>query len=304
MSDQSAASIAVVGFGRMGSRIGRALLSRGWHVVAHDTSEDALSAARAAGADATSDPAEALSGADAVICSLPGPIEVRSVMLESGILDTLAPGAVYVETSTLPTTLVVELAKASRALGIGFLDSPLSGQPPSATAYIGASESDWVSWEPLIASFTSRWFHLGEPGAGTSLKLASQYLTYVTFVAAIEALELATVHGVDRRTAAEAFRWGSANSRALELVIDRLLDGRFDSGAGTVDLIAKDLAAAASLVDDAQMQPPFLNDAAAPFQRARDEGYGSEPSHAVGKIIQQSRRTDCDEPYQPEEGNP
>lgn len=289
MAGRANQRVAVIGAGRMGSRIISSLVDRGWDVIAHDVSPDALARARAVGAAVTASAEEAFDGAGALVSSLPGPDEVNAVVADSGLLGSLAPGAAYLETSTLPVGLVRDLARTAEALNLSYLDCPLSGQPPNATAYVGGRTEDWATWEPLVRSFTTRWFHLGAAGAGTTVKLAGQYLTYVTFLASMEALELVSHHDVDRRGAAEAFRWGSASSRALELVIERLLDARADSGAGTVDLIAKDLAAASSLAELSGRDTPFLEQARHLFEAAQAAGLGPEPSHAVARIIHDLR---------------
>ena len=117
--------IGVIGLGNMGGPMAASLVRAGYGVRGFDLSEAALSTLREAGGVAVASPREAVEGADVVMTMLPAGQQVRSVL--SGVFDTITPGALLIDSSTIDVASAREMAGAAGARGFGWLDAPVSG---------------------------------------------------------------------------------------------------------------------------------------------------------------------------------
>src|SRR5918912_544192 len=124
--------IGFVGCGRMGGPMVRRLVAAGRPVRAFDVDEGALAAAVRGGAERASDPADAASGADAVITMLPDPPAVASAGSE--LLDGLQRGELWIEMSSSHPATTRALADAAGERGAALLDAPVSGGVRGAEA--------------------------------------------------------------------------------------------------------------------------------------------------------------------------
>src|SRR5260370_9575410 len=85
----------------MGGPMSANILAAGHDLVVHDVRADAAAGLVAAGAAWAPSPRETGAGRDVVITMLPTPRHVADVVLgPDGLLDGLAPGAVWVDMST------------------------------------------------------------------------------------------------------------------------------------------------------------------------------------------------------------
>ncbi|MER6877333.1 NAD(P)-binding domain-containing protein, partial [Amycolatopsis sp. NPDC000673] len=120
--------IGFIGLGVMGTPMAAHLAAAGHEVSGFDLNADALAKLEAAGGRAAKDVADAVSGAEVVITMLPNHPQVEQVVLApGGVLDTIAPGTLLADMSTIRPETSIEVAKAGAAKGIRVLDAPVSG---------------------------------------------------------------------------------------------------------------------------------------------------------------------------------
>ena len=93
--------VGFIGLGHMGGPMSANVLAAGHDLVVHDVRPEAAAGLLAAGAAWAGTPREAGAGRDVVITMLPTPEHVAEVLLgPAGLLDGLAPGAVWIDMST------------------------------------------------------------------------------------------------------------------------------------------------------------------------------------------------------------
>ena len=116
-----------IGVGNMGNPMAANLIKAGYAVTVFDVTRakaDNLIALGATWADSLVDGA---SQADVVMASLPGPAQVREVMLgEQGVLAHVKAGATVIDTSTSAVELVRELVALAKTRGVDFLEAPVT----------------------------------------------------------------------------------------------------------------------------------------------------------------------------------
>jgi 3-hydroxyisobutyrate dehydrogenase-like beta-hydroxyacid dehydrogenase len=119
--------VGVVGPGAMGLPMALNLLAVGARVHFTTRRPEVQARLGEAGGTAHPDVAGVARQSHLLLSSLPADEEVRSVLLEPGILGLMPTGSLIIETSTTLPATVVELAAAAARHGIAVLDAPVSG---------------------------------------------------------------------------------------------------------------------------------------------------------------------------------
>lgn len=123
-------NIAFIGIGSMGAAIAPHLVAGGHAVSVWNRSAAAASALH--GVTVLSAPAEAFAHHDVVITMLADDNAVRSVILDSGALDSAESGVTHVVMSTISPALVEELQHAHERAGVAYVAAPVFGVPATA----------------------------------------------------------------------------------------------------------------------------------------------------------------------------
>ena len=164
-------TVAVLGTGIMGSGMARNLIAAGLDVTVWNRSPDRSRALADAGARMSTDAAEAVAGADVVVTMLFDLDAVVQVM--EWALPPYAPGAVWVQTSTVGLEGADRLAELAAQHDVGFVDAPVLGTKGPAeqgtlTVLAGGPESLRDRVAPVFDAIGSRTVWVGSgPATGT-----------------------------------------------------------------------------------------------------------------------------------------
>lgn len=248
--------IGFVGLGNMGVPMSAAIAAAGAPLTVFDI-DAPRGAAHAAAIGATAAPDLAALGAasDVVVTMLPTGQIVRSAVLEQGLVDGLAPGALVIDMSSSVPHGSVALAEALAERGIGFVDAPVSGAVPrarTATLTIMAGAADDATFaraEPVLRMMGDRIFRTGGIGTGHAMKALNNYVAAAGFAAGAEAMILGERFGLDPAVALDVMKVSTGRNFSTEMTLPgEVLTGRFQSGFGLA-LLAKDVRIAADLAD-------------------------------------------------------
>lgn len=191
-------------------------------------------------------PADAAAGADVVFVCVGGDDDVRSVLYgETGALAALTPGAVVVDHTTASAVLAEELAAACGALGIGFVDAPISGGQVGAedgvlSVMCGGEPAHFDAVSPVLDAYAATITLVGPPGSGQRTKMVNQILCAGAIQGAAEALAFGIKAGLDMDRVLGAVTKGAAGSWYLSNRGETMVADEFDFGFA-VDWLAKDL---------------------------------------------------------------
>jgi len=246
--------IGFVGAGLMGSGMIRSLAAAG-----HEVRVYARTPARAEGlpAPVAGSIAQAVDGAD-LACSCvtdsPDVVEVVAAVLGAG-----SPPPVLVEMSTIAPAVARELAERCAAVGVAYLDCPVSGGPTAAAAgtlavMCGGDAAALEAASPALDAMgdPAKRIHCGPVGLGLVAKLVNNTLVATITVATAEALGAGQRAGLDPALAREVLMRSSGDSWQLRNLFPRILAGDHEPGF-TVRNLLKDLGHAADL--DAEPLP-------------------------------------------------
>jgi 2-hydroxy-3-oxopropionate reductase len=185
-------TVAMIGLGEMGLPMARRLLGAGFRVTGYDVRDDAVRGLAASGGETARSAGEAAAGADATIVMVRTAAQAESVVLgEGGVLVRSRPRTLLVVMSTVGVPCMRRLAEAARRRELRFLDAPVSGgraraEDGTLTIIVGGAAEDVEAARPMLAAMGTQIEHVGEAGAGTTVKMANQVLLTVSLIAARE----------------------------------------------------------------------------------------------------------------------
>lgn len=241
------ARVAFIGLGVMGFPMAGHLATAGHDVTVHNRTSSRAEEwlGRYAGRSAPS-PAEAAQEADAVFACVGDDDDVRSVLTGAdGALAAMRAGSVLVDHTTASARLARELHEAAAAVGIGFLDAPVSGGQAGAEAgrlavMVGGERDVFASAEPLMAAYGRAITLVGPPGSGQLTKMVNQLCIAGLLQGLAEGLDLGRRAGLDLDTVLEVIGSGAAGSWQLENRGPTMVRDEFEFGFA-VDWMRKDL---------------------------------------------------------------
>lgn len=204
--------VGLLGCGRMGSAMGRALAREGIPLLLYNrTPGRAEALADELGARVAATPADVAREADVTLSMVAdGPAVDELYGAPDGLLDGARPDVVLVDLSTVPPSTIRALAPVARERGAGILDAPVSGSVSLAAAgeltlMVGGDATDLERARPALEPLAKRIVHVGPLGSGAAMKLAVNAVVFGLNNALSEALVLAERAGIDRAVAYDVF---------------------------------------------------------------------------------------------------
>lgn len=276
--------VAVLGLGIMGSAIGKNLRARGFSVAGWNRSPGAASPLLAAGGTFAESPAAAVEGAGFVITMLSDGAAVEETM-SGGALAAMAPGAVWIQMSTVGVEPTERLARLASAAAVPFVDAPVLGtrQPAEQAKLIILSSGDRAleaRCQPLFAAISARVLWLGEIGAGSRLKLvANQWSTGMVAVLA-ETLTLARSLEVPPESFFELIEGSVFGMPYARIKGSLMLAGDFPPSF-PLALANKDVGLALAAASRAGRELPVTTAIRQQYGAAERDGHGREDLAAV-----------------------
>ncbi|MBL8404948.1 MAG: NAD(P)-dependent oxidoreductase [Dechloromonas sp.] len=181
-------------------------------------------------------PAELGRHCEVVFTMVTSSADVEGVVLgEQGLIAGMARDSVVVDCSTIAPDVARRIATKLGEQGIHMLDAPVSGGAQGAidatlAIMAGGEAAVLERVRPLLECLGQRIVHIGPNGAGQVAKACNQMIMVAAIQAAAEAMRLAAASGVDCGKVREALAGGSAASRVLDVMGDRMVRRDFAAG--------------------------------------------------------------------------
>ena len=162
--------------------------------------------------------------------------DVQAVVLgEEGLVQGLAADSIVVDCSTIAPDVARAIATQLAGKGIHMLDAPVSGGVQGAEAttlaiMVGGEAAILARVQPLLEKLGQRIVHVGAAGAGQVAKACNQMIMVAAIEAVAEAMHLARAAGVDVGKVRTALAGGSAASRVLDVMGQRMVERNFAAG--------------------------------------------------------------------------
>lgn len=295
--------ITFIGLGNMGAPMAKKLLSAGLSVEVFDLNPNAVAELTALGATSADSLTQAVSGASVVVTMLPAGAHVQSVYLaEDGVLNSVNPGTLLIDSSTIDPGTARQVATQASAKGLSFVDAPVSGGVAGAAAgtltfIVGGSEESFTKAKNILQHMGKNIFHAGEAGAGQVAKICNNMMLGILMSGTCEALNLGIDNGLDPKVLSDIMLQSSGRNWALELynpcpgVMENAPASKDYQGGFMSQLMAKDLGLAMEAAVASQSSTPMGSVARNLFNLHTAHGNGEKDFSSLFEFYQkQSNR--------------
>jgi 2-hydroxy-3-oxopropionate reductase len=244
--EHNMSTVAFIGLGIMGSPMAVHLQHAGHDVVGYNPSPEKTKPLIEAGGRSASSIAEAVHDAEVVAVMVPDSPDVREVLLgEDGVFVYAPKGALVIDFSTIRPDVTVELAAAAAERGFRLLDAPVSGGEAGAmnatlSNMVGGARADFDAAMPIFDAVGKTVVHVGDNGAGQTVKAANQLIVAANIQALAEAVVFLEAYGVELGPALDVLAGGLAGSKVLHQKRGNMAFRSFAPGF-RIDLHHKDL---------------------------------------------------------------
>ena len=248
-------TIGLIGLGNLGNPMAVSALSAGYNFVVHSLDKKEADNLLALGANWADNVAEVGARSDVVITVLPGPRQVREIMIGSGgVLDQMRPGTTFIDMSTSSVDVANEIKALAEPKGVVVMEAPVSflAKAPIGASRTSASLQIFVggpkeSFDAHLQLFRAlgglpdQIYYAGQNGAGYGIKVLLNLLWFIYAAGTAEVLAIGSKLGLDLRMLQAALCASPTQSNFLQYDINGVLEaGDYDQGF-TIDLVCKDI---------------------------------------------------------------
>lgn len=283
--------IGVIGLGAMGRGMAASLRRAGHHVHVCDVRPEAAQAFAADGGVACATPADVAAHCDVVVSVVVNAAQTEAVLFgEHGAAAAMRPGSVFVMCSTVDPNWSVALEARLAALGVLYLDAPISGGAAKAasgqmTMMTAGRPEAYAKVGDALDAMAAKVYRLGDQaGNGSKVKIINQLLAGVHIAAAAEAMALGLREGVDAAALYEVITHSAGNSWMFENRMAHVLAADY-TPLSAVDIFVKDLGLVLDTARATKFPLPLSATAHQMFMQASTAGFGREDDSAVIKIF-------------------
>jgi 3-hydroxyisobutyrate dehydrogenase len=281
---------AFLGVGTMGHAMATNALHAGIPTIVWNREPAPTRDLEAAGADIAKTAADAARRATIVVTMVTDADAVMSIARDHGMLAALAPGAIWVQMSTIGVPgidRVADLVRSERP-DVILLDAPVSGSKGPAEQgelIIFASGPDEARRRvaPLFDALGQRTVWVGAVGAGSRLKLVNNTWLAFTSESVATSVALARRLGLETQAVVDALVGGPLVSPWQEAKLSRVAKGEY-SPQFALSLALKDVHLALQVADDDHFAT--LAALADEWQQAVDDGLGDQDLTVVTRVLE------------------
>lgn len=238
------AKVAFLGLGVMGFPMAGHLSAKGYDVTVYNrTAAKAQEWVKKHGGQSAATPGEAARGADFVAMCVGNDRDLAEV--SAAALAGMRQGAILIDHTTASADAARRIHAQARALGIHFIDAPVSGGQAGAengklTVMCGGEADAFERARPVMDSYAKAVTLLGGAGAGQLTKMVNQICIAGLVQALSEGIAFAEKAGLDPALVIDVISKGAAQSWQMENRGKTMVERKFDFGFA-VDWMRKDL---------------------------------------------------------------
>lgn len=283
--------VAFLGLGAIGAPMAAHLASDPFVLtVWNRTREKAVAFANEHNVAAADSATHAVADAEFVITCLPSSREVNQLLSE--IEASIPNGAMLIDCTSGDPATSRDIAERLGKRDVAFIDAPVSGGVKGAvagtlTVMCGGRKDNVQRAMPLLHAFGKKIVRCGDVGAGDAVKAMNQALLAIHIWSGGEALAALAKLGVEASVALDVINGSSGRSNTSENLFPERVLGRKYPRTFKLALLDKDVGIAKQIVDEEDLESPFIELAARLFREAHAE-LGEEADHVEAvRVIEQ-----------------
>ena len=271
--------VGLIGLGAMGQGMAKNLATAGFlQAVYNRTTRKADDLAAQLQVKAFASPQALAAQVDVILLCVSADQDVLEVL--TAISDTIKPGAVVVDMSTVSSHTAKCAADILNAKQVGFLDAPVSGGVEGAkngtlAMMVGGDVAVLERVKPILQAMTARIEHLGDTGSGQACKAVNQVMCAGINQAVTEALAFGQAQGLDMEKVIDVISGGAAGNWFLQHRGKTMTQGIFQPGF-KLALHYKDLLICQQMAKQAEITCELTNSTLHDYQSLVQQGFGDE----------------------------
>jgi 3-hydroxyisobutyrate dehydrogenase len=288
-------TVGFIGLGNMGAPVAGHIQRAGYPMVVYDLRAQATGPFVERGAVLAQSAAQLAEQSQVVITALPLPSDVEKVACGAGgVIEGIERGAIYIDISTSPPSLLRRLQPLFTAKGAFLLDAPVaSGQPGAARGIheimVGGQREVFERARPILSAFGDQVLYAGPLGAGSICKLVHQMINSTVSQAIAEGLTLGVKAGVETETLWECVRRGMVGRmHVLHYQIPQtVFRGQFETDTFPLKLLRKDVGLATALGRELDVPLPLASIAEQNLVAAVNRGLSDKSAYTATFLLQE-----------------
>eukprot|EP01037_Dinobryon_pediforme_P014068 gene14068-14186_t len=293
MTTQTALKTAVIGLGSMGLGMAQCIAKGGLEISGFDLNPDALNALTRSGGTAAKSAADAATGSNVLVTVVVNAAQTRMILFgEGGAAAKMQRGGVIISCATMSPENARGLARDAEALGLHYLDAPMSGGAAKAaigqlTFMASGTSAAFACAKPVLDLIAGKVYNLGDAaGAGASFKMVNQLLAGVHIAAACEAMTFAAKLGLDLDKVYEVITASAGNSWMFENRVPHILEGDY-SPRSAISIFTKDLGIVSDMGRQEKFPLQIASTALQMFLMTAAAGMDGDDDASVARMIAQ-----------------
>jgi 3-hydroxyisobutyrate dehydrogenase len=212
--------------------------------------------------------------------------DLRAVI--AGLEPGLNPNMIVMDCSTVGAGTAREIYTALDALGVGFLDCPVSGGVEGArnatlAIMVGGDEPVFARAQPILSALGKNVAYLGSSGAGQAAKATNQIMCAGIIQAVGEAMAFAHAEGLPLDRLIELLGKGAGSSWYFVNRAPFMAHNNYPAGF-RVRLHAKDLRICREMAAQHGAQLPVVESTLAQYAQLIIQGFGDEDISAIYRL--------------------
>ena len=283
--------VGLIGLGAMGRGMAGSLRRKGHAVRVFDVRPEAMREFVREGGVACDNPAVLARQCDVVVSVVVNAAQTEEVLFgEDGAARAMRKGAVFIMCSTVDPQWSIALESRLEAMGLVYLDAPISGGAAKAasgeiTMMTSGRTEAYAKCSTVLDAMSTKVYRLGDrAGPGSTVKIVNQLLAGVHIAAAAEAMALGIRAGVDPAAIYDVITHSAGNSWMFENRMAHVIAGDY-TPLSAVDIFVKDLGIVLDTARASKFPLPLASTAHQMFLHASSAGHGAEDDSAVIKIF-------------------
>jgi len=283
--------IGFIGLGIMGKPMALNLVKAGYVLTVYTPKSAVVEEMVLHGACAAASAREVSANSDIIITMVPDSPDVEKAVLEAnGVIEGIKRGNIFIDMSTISPAVTRQIAAVLADKGVEMLDAPVSGGQKGAvdgtlSIMVGGQKETFEKCLPLLKVMGNNVVHMGDNGAGQTVKLCNQVICGLTILATAEGIMLARKSGVDLDRMLKAVTAGLAGSNILSQLGPKMAAGDLEPGF-MIDLQQKDLKLVLDAAAELSLPLPGTGLVKQLFCAAQAEGKGRKGTQAMIAVLE------------------
>lgn len=279
--------IGVMGMGIMGRAMAANLLTAGHPVTVFNRTRNACIPLEEQGANVAESPSALGQSSDIIIIMLTGPEAIDALLWEAA--ETMAPGSLVINMSTVPPAYARATASRLSELGLRYLDAPVSGSKKPAeegnlVILAGGDEQALKEAQPIFDILGKKTVHCGDVGQGSMMKMTINLLLGVMMEGYAEMIQFGLRGGLSLETIQAVVANGPLNNGLFQLKEKMFQDNEF-SPQFPLKHMAKDMRFLCETASDLGAMVPNAASTMELYGRGEELGFGDQDFAAVARVL-------------------